>query len=107
MFLFQIKKKIREWAIEEMMKESGVSLVNKLNISEDIALDSLHGNKAVTDLLRKYAQSAGKEALSRAVMDKQYWFKRGQFFCYNSLLIKAKRANERQAKNRKQDQSDI
>jgi len=85
--------------MEQLLLETGVDLSPEEGVwgildksEEDIVLASIYKNKLFVSLLRKYAEGANKAMINRASMDQEYWKFRGQFFCYNSILLKARRA---------------
>lgn len=104
--------KIKSWrhkrAIDILLKESGIDVSPEDSVwgiisktEEDIVLTQLYNNKLWVALMRKYAEGANKALIQD--VKKQDWHEasrhNGQFFSYNNILIKAKRANDNQFKH--------
>lgn len=91
---------LKQWAITQLLLETGVHLDPEPDVwgilakdEEEIVLSRLYEDKLFIALLKKYAEGSNKALIARVSMDQEYWKFRGQFFCYNSLILKAKRAN--------------
>ena len=105
----RLLNKLKDWwyekSIDRLLKEAGVDLSPEPDIwgilpkfEEDLVLAQLWSNKLWISLMRKYAEGANK-AMIQAVKAKNYdeaLRLNGQFFCYNSMLIKARRAAQKE-----------
>ena len=98
--LRQLRSQLKQWAISQLLLETGVRIDPEPGVwgileknEEDIVLARLYNDKLFIALLRKYAEGANKALLARVSMDQEYWKLRGQFFCYNSMILKSRRAN--------------
>lgn len=103
---------LKEWwnekAIDRLLKQSGVDVSPEPDLwgilsksDEDIVLARLWEDKLWIALLRKYAEGANK-AMIQEVKNKNYdeaLRLNGQFFCYNSLIIKSRRAAQKNDTN--------
>ena len=86
--------------MEQLLLETGVRLDPDPDVwgilpkgEEEIVLARLYEDKLWCSLMRKYAEGANKAMINRCSMDQEYWKFRGQFFCYNNMLLKARRAS--------------
>lgn len=91
--------KLREWTLEQLLLETGVRLDPEPDIwgildkgEEDTVLARLYADKLWLALMRKYAETANRKMVTKALMDQQYWKWRGEFFCYTQQILKARRA---------------
>ena len=82
-----------------MLFESGVNLSPDPGIwgvldqkEEEQVLAYLYEDKDFIALMKKYAEGANKALIARVNTDQEYWKYRGQFFCYNSMIVKSRRA---------------
>ena len=98
-FWYQFRVLWNTKSIDRLLKEAGVDVSPEYGVSgeinsieEDIVLARLYQDKLFMALIKKYAERATKDMISKAIMNEQFWKLRGQFFCYNSLLVKSKRA---------------
>lgn len=104
---YKLKQKLKAWVLDQMLKESGIDMspdpvwgvLNKAE--EDIVLARLYDDKMFLSLMRKYAEIANRKMITKDLMNEPYWKHRGEFFVYNSILIKSKRAKDRLNENRK------
>ena len=109
----QWKSKLKQCAIQQLLLETGVDLSPEIDVwgildktEEENVLARMYNDKMFIALLRKYAEGANKALIARPNTDQEYWKLRGQFFCYNSILLKARRAFIRlQNKNGEQEQN--
>ena len=99
---------LKEWwnvrSIDRLLKEAGVDVSPEVDIwgilprpDEDLVLARLWNDKLWIALLRKYAEGVNK-AMIQEVKNKNYdeaLRLNGQFFCYNSLIVKSKRAAQK------------
>lgn len=100
--------------LDQMLKESGVDLSPEPDVfgilskaEEENVLSRLWNDKMFIALLRKYAEGANK-AMIMAVKNQNHEQAlrfNGQFFCYNSMIIKSRRAALR-IKNEPTEDSD-
>lgn len=100
----QFQKKTRASTLDQLLLWSGVDVSPEPNVwgalekaEEDNILSRIYEDKDLMVLFKKYAEGANK-AMIVAVRSKQYDDAQryaGQFYCYNSLLLRARRASLR------------
>ena len=83
------------------MHETGIDLSPEPNVwgilsktEEENVLARMYADKLFLALLRKYAEGANKAMIMavKSQQDKQALRFNAQFFCYNSMILKARRA---------------
>ena len=97
----KILNKLRTWTVNQLLKETGVDLSPEPDVwgvlsqaEEDNVLARLWNDKEWLALMKKYAEGANK-ALIVAVRNKDIDLAMryvGQFFSYNSMILKSRRA---------------
>ena len=90
-----------EWSLNNLLLQTGIDVSPEPGVfgilskgEEENVLARLYNDKEFIALLRKYAEGANK-AMIMAVKnerDKQALRFNAQFFCYNSIILKARRA---------------
>ena len=103
--LNKIKDWLHEKSIDRLLKEAGVDLSPEPGVwailspgEEEMVLAQLWENKLWVALMRKYAEKENRNLISKSETDKEFWYFKAKFVCYSSLLVRAKRAKERQKK---------
>jgi len=98
----RIKQKVRLWVLNELLRETGVDVTPEPNVwgvldqaEEENVLARLWGDKEWIALLRKYAEGANKALLARTQADKEFWQYQAKFMCWNSMLLRARRAAQK------------
>ena len=98
------KFSFKEYALRTLLKETGIDVSPEPGVfgilskqEEEMVLARLYKDPSFIPLLRKYAEGAN-EAMIRAVKFEQHSQAlrfNAQFFTYSSMILKAKRANQR------------
>ena len=107
-FWHQFKLLWNTKAIDRLLRESGVDVSPEedtwgiLNqFEEQTVLGRVYEDKILMALMRKYAEGANKKMIDD--IKKQDWHEasrhNGQFFCYNNILVRARKAHEKAKKS--------
>ena len=105
---YQLRALWNTKAIDRLLRESGVDVSPEedtwgiLNqFEEQTVLARIYSDKILMALMRKYAEGANKKMIE--VVKKQDWHEasrhNGQFFCYNNILVRARKAHEKAKKS--------
>lgn len=95
----KIKHNLFLWALDKLLEESGVDLSPEPGVSgvisqaeEENVLFRLWQDKEWVALMRKYAEKENKSLVAKSQTDQEFWYFKAKFMCYNSMLLKARRA---------------
>ena len=106
----KLQNRLKKWALNKLLEDIGVDLSPEPEIwaelnrtEEENILSRIWRDKLLLSLLKKYAEIANKNMVTKSVVDQQFWKHQGVFVFILKLLARAKKANQRIYENRESD----